>query len=57
MVDHLQVVIDCQEPCEACMMGKQQRKVFPQESTNRTKAPLELVYVDLCGKMPLQALS
>ena len=38
------------------MMGKQQRKAFPQESTNRAKAPLELVHADLCSKMSTQVL-
>ena len=56
MVAHLPTVTDLQEPCEACMMGKQQRKVFSQESMNIAKSPLELVYADLCGKMPMQAL-
>ena len=56
MVSHLPVVAEMKEPCEACMLGKQQRKAFPPESTNRAKVPLELVHADLCGKMPTQAL-
>ena len=56
MVAHLPVVTEMKEPCEACMLGKQQRKAFPLESTNRAKVPLELVHADLCGKMPTQAL-
>ena len=42
--------------CEACMMGKQQRKAFPHESGYRVKTPLQLVHVDLSGKAPTQAL-
>ena len=56
MVAHLPAVAEMKEPCEACMLGKQQRKAFPPESTNRAKVPLELVHADLCGKMPTQAL-
>ena len=56
MVAHLPPIQDWKEPCEACMMGKQQRKAFPHESQNRSKAPLELVHVDLCGKMSCSAM-
>lgn len=56
MVAHLPAISEMKDTCAACMMGKQQRKAFPQESKNRAKAPLELVHADLCGKMPTQAL-
>ena len=56
MAAHLCAVAKMKEPCEACMLGKKQRKAFPLESTNRVKAPLELVHADLCIKMPTQAL-
>ena len=56
MVAHLPTVAEMKEPCEACMLGKQQRKAFPLESTNRAKVPLELVHADLCEKMPTHAL-
>ena len=56
MVAHLPAFSELQEPCEACMMGKQQRKAFPHESSNRSKTPLELVHADLCGKMSTTAL-
>ena len=52
MVAHLPVVAEMKEPCETCMLGKQQRKAFPQESTNKAKVPLELMHADLCRKMP-----
>ena len=56
MVDHLPAILEMNKPFEAFMLGKQQRKAFPQESTNRASAPLELVHADLCSKMPTQAL-
>ena len=56
MVTHLPALSKVQEPCEACMMGKQQRKAFPHESDYREKAPLQLVHADLSGKAPTQAL-
>ena len=55
MVSHLPTISKMKEPCKACMLGNQQRKVFPQESINRSGAPLELVHVDLCGKMTTRA--
>ena len=56
MVAHLPALSKVQEPCEACMMGKQQRKAFPHESSYRAKAPLQLVHADLSGKASIQAL-
>lgn len=56
MVLDLPSIHEIEEPCEACMLGKQQRKSFPKESQNRSKAPLELVHADLCGKMTTMAL-
>ena len=56
MVAHLPILSKVQEPCEACMMGKQQRKAFPHESGYWAKAPLQLVHADLSGKAPTQAL-
>eukprot|EP00249_Psilotum_nudum_P001402 c13868_g1_i1 orf=131-469(+) len=56
MVVNLPSFSKAQEPCEACMMGKQQRKAFPQETSNHAKAPLQLVHADLSGKAPTQAL-
>ena len=37
------------EPCEACMLGKQARQAFPQETTFRATERLELIRGDLCG--------
>ena len=50
MVAHLPALSKVQEPCEACMMDKQQGKAFPHESGYRATAPLQLVHVDLSGK-------
>jgi len=41
---------------EACMKGKQRQKPFPQESSSRTKSPLEFIHVDLSGNINTQAL-
>jgi transposase InsO family protein len=37
-------------PCEACFKGKQAREAFGTSHT-KTRAPLELVHMDLCGPM------
>ena len=36
--------------CESCVKGKQCKSTFETSST-KTKAPLELVHSDVCGKM------
>ncbi|GKC06953.1 retrovirus-related pol polyprotein from transposon TNT 1-94 [Tanacetum coccineum] len=41
--------------CEDCLVGKQQRNPFPQESTWRASQVLELVHADICG--PINPLS
>lgn len=56
MVAHMPPISDLQHVCEACLMGKQHRSAFPQESQNRAQSPLELVHSDLCGKMSTSAL-
>ncbi|GJU72671.1 putative E3 ubiquitin-protein ligase XBAT35 isoform X1 [Tanacetum coccineum] len=38
-----------------CLVGKQQRNLFPQESTWRASQVLELVHADICG--PINPLS
>jgi hypothetical protein len=35
--------------CEACMVGKQTRKPFPNKASFRATQTLELVHGDLCG--------
>lgn len=37
------------ETCVSCLLGKQTRKLFPQATSYRASAPLELVHGDLCG--------
>ena len=44
------------ELCEPCLEGKHRRKPF-KESTSRSRAPLELVHSDVCGKMESRSLS
>ncbi|GJS93537.1 retrovirus-related pol polyprotein from transposon TNT 1-94 [Tanacetum coccineum] len=41
--------------CEDCLVGKQQRNLFPQESTWRASQVLELLHADICG--PINPLS
>ncbi|GJR46733.1 retrovirus-related pol polyprotein from transposon TNT 1-94 [Tanacetum coccineum] len=41
--------------CEDCLVGKQQRNPFPQESTWRASQVLELLHADICG--PINPLS
>jgi transposase InsO family protein len=36
-------------PCEGCHLGKSHRASLPKQSTTSSKAPLELVHMDLCG--------
>jgi len=56
IVAHLPAFSSVSDVCDACMMGKQHRQAFPQESNNRAKVPLQLVHANLCGKMPTTAL-
>jgi hypothetical protein len=56
IVADLPPISDTDEDCEACMEGEQHRQPFPQESSTRAEAPLQLVHADLCGKMNTQAL-
>ncbi|KAG7583121.1 GAG-pre-integrase domain [Arabidopsis suecica] len=37
------------EICSSCLLGKQTRKMFPQEATYRATKKLELIHGDLCG--------
>ena len=40
--------------CEPCLFGKQTKLPFP-ESESRTKEPLELVHMDVCGPLPVMS--
>ena len=44
-----QEIVDLPDVCEACWIGKQHRQSFPKEASI-TRAPLELVHMDLCGR-------
>ncbi|KAL0364512.1 UNVERIFIED_CONTAM: Retrovirus-related Pol polyprotein from transposon TNT 1-94 [Sesamum angustifolium] len=37
--------------CEACLQGKQHKKLFPSGTSWRAKAVLELIHTDVCGPM------
>lgn len=37
--------------CESCIKEKSARKPFPKKTDRKTKRPLELVHIDLCGPM------
>ncbi|KAK1409296.1 hypothetical protein QVD17_35822 [Tagetes erecta] len=40
--------------CEGCLMAKQTRHTFPDESSWRASKPLELIHADLCGPITPQ---
>ena len=42
--------------CEACTKGKQHRCPYPKTADYRASEPLELVYSDVCGPMPVSSL-
>lgn len=42
-IDHVEQI------CEGCLVGKQQRKSFPQNSLYQVENLLELVHRELCG--------
>ena len=56
MVVGLPTLSDLSHVCDACMMGKHQRSAIPKESQNRTKSPLQLIHIDLSGKMVTPAM-
>lgn len=41
--------------CEACILGKQTRTVFPSNKNPRSHHVLELIHTDVCGLMPTAA--
>ena len=56
MVVGLPTISDLSHVCDACMMGKHQRSAIPKESGNRAKSPLQLIHIDLSGKMVTPAM-
>ena len=51
MVDGLPSIVDSDDKCEACMLGKQNRLPFNFGNYRRARAPLELVHSNLVGPM------
>ena len=43
------------ERCKGCLLGKMTRTPF-KDATNKTTAPLQRVYMDLCGPMKTQLI-
>ncbi len=41
--------------CESCVLGKQHRLPFPEGHGSKPKA-LDLVHMDVCGRMPEPSL-
>jgi hypothetical protein len=42
-------------PCAGCLIGKQTRNILPKTTKRRSSTPLDLVHMDLCGPLPVQA--
>jgi hypothetical protein len=55
MVRGLQQVDSANHVCEGCVLGKQSRLSFPSGTSQRVKAPLQLVHTDIYG--PLDPIS
>lgn len=49
LVNGVPVIKHPKQVCGGCMVAKQTRQPFPQESEWRAKQPLELIHGDLCG--------
>lgn len=48
MVRGLHSINHLDQLCEGCLLGKQFRMSFPNESTSRAKKPLELIHANVC---------
>ncbi|KAH9751570.1 hypothetical protein KPL71_014344 [Citrus sinensis] len=48
MVKGLPYINQPDKLCEGCLLGKQFRKSFPNESISRAQKPLELIHTDVC---------
>ena len=44
-----------QKDCEACVLGKMQKKLFPRQSQHRATKPYEIVLSDVCGQMQVES--
>lgn len=50
-------VCKCNDDCEACIMGKMQRKSFPKRSLSPAREMLDVIVTDVCGKMPKSSIA
>ena len=57
MVDGLNCDVETQpqKECEACILGKRQKKPFPKQSQHRATRPYEIVHSDVCGPMQVES--
>ena len=44
-----------QKECEACVLGKMQKKPFPKQRQHRATKPYEIVHSDVCGPMQVES--
>ena len=44
-----------QKECEACVLGKMQKKPFPKQSQHRATRPYAIVHSDVCGPMQVES--
>ena len=49
MVDGILSINHPNQLCEACLLGKHERRSFPKETASRTSKLLKLVHNDVCG--------
>ncbi|KAG8499382.1 hypothetical protein CXB51_005988 [Gossypium anomalum] len=57
MVENFTKIVQSEDVCEVCQMGKQARLPFPTNTTWRASSKLELVHTDVCGPMRTESLS
>ena len=57
MVDGMNCDSDTQlqKECEACVLGKMQKKPLPKQSQHRETKPYEIVHSDVCGPMQVES--
>jgi hypothetical protein len=51
MVEGMPLLDRVEEFCDGCVLGKQQRRPFPQVASYHGNNPLDLCHADLCGKI------
>ncbi|KAI3742955.1 hypothetical protein L1987_60654 [Smallanthus sonchifolius] len=54
LVHGMPVIKHPKQVCEGCLVAKQTRQPFPQETQWRARQPLELIHGDLCGPITPQ---